>query len=536
MFKLKTDSLQVLIDLGFLIPVSNLTLYHGRARELGETDNWKVNPQFNNAGNATGNQNIFAVSALSTASRAVAEEFAKARATELGGVPEVHQIFAKNGTELIVNYNFDVSQLSAFDRTRYQKALLELTKQSTSAMAPTTLKHREVYIPVYKALVKKREEGKSIYISEQMIEDVVASLNVQGINATTQLVSEVAGALNARHLLINNPIKAMHKFTSKADDFDRNNLTFTLSGKKFVGPFNLQYVMSYLSAYNIIGYYTLVRSATLNSKEIDAYIIFNTNQINTKQAIKQKEESVNKKFGGLTKKFEGCISNTEIFNFLLTSTPRQTVEYFKANYPMVKEVLNLKDHNRENFYISEHTETVLRVFQDSFASEIPKSLVPIVKIAIMSHDMGKGVARQNGKRTQDAENKLYSQKFFTELGIGEKYKKLLGFIVGESQSYTTMFYVRGQMQAGVSLIDECKKLLTECFGTEPTKDEVYALAKLCSLMQTCDTASYTKYAITRDQETGVHYYNDNAMFALSLKQPTGFLGRTVRMKSPKGME
>ena len=60
MFKQHNDSLQVLIDLGFLIPVSRLTLYHGRARELDETDDWKVNPQFNNADNATGNQNIFA--------------------------------------------------------------------------------------------------------------------------------------------------------------------------------------------------------------------------------------------------------------------------------------------------------------------------------------------------------------------------------------------------------------------------------------------------------------------------------------------
>ena len=176
MFNNQNDSLQVLIDLGFLIPLKNLDLYHGRAREVGDTSEWKVDPQFNNADNATGNQNIFAVSALSTTNYATAQEFAAARAVEWGGVPEVHQIVGKNGNELIVNYMFNIADLAESDFNRFVKALQGLVNQSTSAMAPTQLANRSTYIPVYQALNRKKKENNSLYLSNEMIEEVIAEL------------------------------------------------------------------------------------------------------------------------------------------------------------------------------------------------------------------------------------------------------------------------------------------------------------------------------------------------------------------------
>ncbi len=532
MFKEHNDSLQVLIDLGFLIPVSTLTLYHGRAREVGETDSWRVIPKFNNAGNATGNQNIFAVSALSTANRETAERFAEARAIELGGVPEVHRIIPKNGNELIINYMFDVSKLSELDKLKFSKALNGLINQSTSAMAPTQLKNRATYIPVYQALNKKKKECGSEYLSTKMISEVVLELTSQNINVSLQQVNEIAGALNARTLLFHNPLKAMHKYTSKKDDESRNNLQFNLNGESCVGPFNLSYVLSYFSAYNIIGYYTEVESATLGFDIIDGYYIFNTNQVCTEQQLERHNNKISKMFSEILTVFNGLLSEPEMVKFLENSTAKQTVEYFKNKYPLIAQTFNLKDHNRENFYIGEHTETVLRVFDESFAPFVPKKLYPAIKIALIAHDMGKGVARQNGHRTQETENEQYSQMFFTELGLSEEHKKLLAYIIGPSQKRTTNFYVRGQMQEGVELIKECKILLTEVLGRVPTKEEINALAKMCSIMQTCDTASYSYYGITRDQETGVHYFNDNGMFTRSLTEPSGFLNRTVRMKNP----
>jgi hypothetical protein len=94
--------------------------------------------------------------------------------------------------------------------------------------------------------------------------------------------------------------------------------------------------------------------------------------------------------------------------------------------------------------------------------------------------------------------------------------------------------VRKQLGEKEILVKDCYRLLAEILDHQPTVDEVGALYKMCTLMQTCDTASYSYYGITRDQETGVHYFNDNAMFTHSLSEPTGFLGRTVRMKNPTG--
>lgn len=532
MFNNQNDSLQVLIDLGFLIPLKNLDLYHGRSREVGDTSEWKVDPQFNNADNATGNQNIFAVSALSTTNYATAQEFAAARAVEWGGVPEVHQIVGKNGDELIVNYMFNIADLSESDFNRFVKALQGLVNQSTSAMAPTQLANRSTYIPVYQALNRKKKENNSLYLSNEMIEEVIAELVKQNIPVNRKQVIEVAGALNARLLLCLDPLSAMHKFTSAKDETKRETHSFMLNNEKLEGPFNMTYVMSYFSAYNIVGYYTQVESATLNSKIIDGYFMFNTSQICTTKQLKRHNETIKTKFGGLTRILSGIVSDAEMVKFLETSSAEETVEYFKEKYPLVQQTFDLKDHNYENFYIGEHTETVLRVFEESFAPVLPKQLLPAMKIALIAHDMGKGVARQNGKRTQDAENEQYSQMLFAELGLSKEHNKLLAYIIGPSQKRTTNFYVFGKMQEGVELLTDCKTLLTEVLGHEPTKEEVCALAKMCSIMQTCDTAAYSFYGITRDQETGVHYFNNNARFTRSLNDPTGFLGRTVRMKSP----
>ena len=77
------EALNILIEKGMFERVRDIKLYHGRVGESDKIGQWKVEPEFNNASNATGNHNVNKIKALSTSTdRQVAESYAKKRLKE----------------------------------------------------------------------------------------------------------------------------------------------------------------------------------------------------------------------------------------------------------------------------------------------------------------------------------------------------------------------------------------------------------------------------------------------------------------------
>ena len=79
----QTEAFKTLVRLGFFIEFSKVTLWHGRAKEEGESA-WQVKPNFDNSKDATGNNNINGIPMLHTAdNKEGALEFAKQRVFKL---------------------------------------------------------------------------------------------------------------------------------------------------------------------------------------------------------------------------------------------------------------------------------------------------------------------------------------------------------------------------------------------------------------------------------------------------------------------
>jgi hypothetical protein len=53
-----SDAVEVLREIGLLEPVSELDVYHGRVEGLDEAGQWAIDPDFDNAGNNSGNRNV----------------------------------------------------------------------------------------------------------------------------------------------------------------------------------------------------------------------------------------------------------------------------------------------------------------------------------------------------------------------------------------------------------------------------------------------------------------------------------------------
>ena len=193
------------------------------------------------------------------------------------------------------------------------------------------------------------------------------------------------------------------------------------------------------------------------------------------------------------------------------------------------ELFEAKARNWEGFTIGEHTETVLRVFEDTFENSVPQDLCPFIKFIIINHDIGKGLAYYRGTN-QEYENENECKRLFSKLNVSKKVQDLLLYLIIHSQYYTTSYYVKGNHLALKGLYNECQKVLKEYMGVPPSANEIRGLMSICKILQTCDSAAYTRYAITRDEKRGVYYKNGNDTFTESFDKPKDIRGRKVSFK------
>ena len=148
----------------------------------------------------------------------------------------------------------------------------------------------------------------------------------------------------------------------------------------------------------------------------------------------------------------------------------------------------------------------------------------------MSHDLGKGVAKD--RADIKAKTTQVSRIFFNALSMPPAIQELMLFIINESQSYTTDYYVNKNVVAEYELRRICEKKLTQLFGSS-SESLVDGLVGACKMLQTCDSAAYTRYAVTRDSKTGVYYWNGNDRFTQGFKPPVDLQRQQAMFYEPE---
>jgi hypothetical protein len=122
--------------------------------------------------------------------------------------------------------------------------------------------------------------------------------------------------------------------------------------------------------------------------------------------------------------------------------------------------------------------------------------------------------------------------FYDALDIPKPMQELMLFIINGSQDFTTDYYVNKNVVAEYMLKQKCNEKLMQCCG-KSGEDMVEGLASICKILQNCDSAAYTRYAVTKDKDTGVYYWNGNNTFTKGFKAPVGMKGQKTEFYSPE---
>ena len=189
--------------------------------------------------------------------------------------------------------------------------------------------------------------------------------------------------------------------------------------------------------------------------------------------------------------------------------------------------------NWEGFTLAEHTETVLRNFDESFASDLPVELLAPMRLAILAHDLGKPAAAARGEKHKQMEyNVAQADIFFGRLGIDDGLKCLLLAVIGEGEELAFQIEVRGAGEPAKAAMKELAiKTLKEFYGSESVTDEqITGFYEMCKILQVCDGGAYTSMAITRPTAKGSGRYRNAPSFNGSFAALTGFGNRTIRLR------
>ena len=504
-------SIETLQRLGVLTPMRNLDLYHGRS---GHGEEWQVQ-EVNNAENATGNRNVNRIPALHTGKYEVASDFAKTRTNreQTKGVvarAEVHKIVSADPDASIIDREFDWNQLSKLE---YNDALQAVHKTLPSVFEGSPLRFEDKS--------KLKGLGMESFLENKKYggligEDLISSY-ANRYNLTPTLTKQVCGAINAKLLLDNYPEK-MGKIIGA---FTNNTGEVEIEGVPF--PINREYIATWLERLHVVGERKKVRSATLG-RPIDTFMLFDFEKVNTESEIERRIENRNRRFGKLalassfgrnteisTNRHDNEKKRLDIKEALENpyASPRQIVDAAKK-VPGFKDFFEADAGNWEKFSLGEHTETVLRNFEYNYADRMPVDLLPLMKMGLLLHDIGKSEAVKHGdKKNQEQYNLFYAEKFMQTIQVGGKEREFVLRMIGPGKEMIERFLFNGKRKEDLNEIKKfCANTFQKYTGTKASDWDAQGVYSMILALQTCDSAAYTTMALTRSKDQpGVVYRN-----------------------------
>lgn len=543
----KIEAIENLERIGIFTPMSNLELYHGRDPS-GDKEEWSVKSDFSNSGNNTGNWNVNAIDALNTGDFVTARDFAVERtlrkirkdraidydqwsikkrefrrSIEEGEIPiGVHRIISSDPNAIIIS-----SEYSKSEQERISQAIIPLLPKILEG-SPVDFKYRDT-VPLFLETINEDFNRKNKgYVSQEEIPQILEKLKlrIQQSNNPQAFIDEdfvkqVAGSINSRFLLRFTPVSLIHKFAiSKSDTF---KAAFSSETGDIIRqlPINRDFIARFLKSNHIVGLKTRVDSATLD-RNISNTILFDLTKVNTVEKIKQKEQTFEKVFGEFSQEMNKSLESSKshplvkLLSENYYASPEEIIEE-------AKKVTGFENHfdkdagNWEKFTLGEHTETVLRMFDETYADVLPAKLLPIMRLIILTHDLGKPEAAQMGRKSEQKEfNIKEGSRFLNELGIENNLKELILGIIGQGQEITSDVFVKKNKKSNElrqysrELLDKIKKV-----GSGSLEGEEMAIYFISFMLQNSDSGAYTDYAVTRRR--GGLWFRNYPSFNKSLK-------------------
>lgn len=539
--QLRQEAIAVLVELGACRYLNELDLYHGRANKDGKQFHvWNLD----NGGNKTGNRNVSSMGGLYTAEKDIAAEFAELRAIYQGGKPEIHKIVSINEDEVIFDLNFKISSVSEKDMPRLARALRVLTNFSVSKLLPINFAHKDVFFDVIFPVLKKQSQSWLAFKEETEVatqvktrfEEVKSKLRSEGnfdklrkldIDDITleNLVKDYISARNTRFLL-------------RVIPFD---VLFTVLDRKSI-KYNDEYYSlseSYISAWiannHIAGFKFSVTSVTVG-KVIDICHLVNVQRVVAERDLGEHYQNLIQFEQVATKRFSDMMP-ARINDFFASASGRELVDFISKKDAKCKKLYKKGAGIWEGWTVGQHTASVIDFFDSYYSNSLPDNMQSIMKLILLSHDIGKGMAREKHLPQQE-ENQKNVDILLKRLHINDGIRKIVKFVIGEGQNLTSTILIKESEDEKDRLISQgrlteknrydrekklikqmnerCAEVLKDAFGVSPKKEEVDVLRNLCLILQFSDSGAYTYYA--KIKESQGYVTGGNVRFTKSFEQ------------------
>lgn len=439
---------------------------------------------------------------------------------------EVHEIVTADTDATVLDFDFDETKLDDEAREKYRKALKVLVIPVTEG-SPVGFNDRDKVQPLIAAVQRAKKPG--YLVSSDVAELAVAA------NVDERLALQLASALNASRIARVRPSYLVSELIKQKIDIFSTSLE--IDGEKQDVPINLEYVQRFLREAHIVGVKQTISSATLD-RDITSISFFDLEKTITDKGLEAERKDTWQRLGSmataLSRFNQGEVQPKQPLMHLLTDVyakPDKLVAAAKEveGYDVIFEG---DAGNWEGFTLAEHTETVLRNFDESFVENLPVELIMPMRLAILSHDVGKPIAAANGEKHKQMEyNVAQAGDFLGRLGVNDKLKGLLLAVIGEGEELAFQIEVRGAGEPAKTAMRElATKTLRQFYGSESVTDEqITGFTEMCKMLQVCDGGAYTSMAIT-NRGSGKGRYRNAHSFNSSFAQPVGFGKRTLRLR------
>ncbi len=510
---------------------NSASLYHGRA---GDGTNWQVQGNFENLNNATGNNNFSNVSGLYLSSKEVAEMFAEARAKQKRAQKEVYKIVCKSDEKYVININTFDHDIYKFYRTEMPKLIRALLDKHDTYYSPFSI----LDIQEARAIVQFFDNNKKEYYSSKEMFELKKELCnnpqfkkfcINNSKKMEDLIVKMCTIKNTRFLL-------QHKFPELICSYLNGSKMVYLNNKNDVLTeslfFDAEYIKNFLSYNNIIGVQVLVDSATIN-KRILTTQIFDLDEIATEEQLENLKKQNKSRYLSFEKTLSGYIDDNRVYACLKNSINKANgealINFMSEDYSC-KKLFNLPCYVWEDWNVAQHTASVIDCFEKYYSKKFPKSMKCVLKTAMVIHDIGKGIAKAPSSEyrgNQYSANKEYAKFAYDKLGLPNELRVIVDYLITDSQKFTTALFIGnpdkmdGEVKKQKEILfnqfyDSTKQFLWKLLEREPLNNEVLSLIEMATILQTCDSMSYTKYGTVKD-ENGFYVAGGNERFLSSFK-------------------
>lgn len=480
-------AIETLVRLGLFKKMSNSDIYHGRAVASADRNGgcWRVYPEFSNGSNDTCSGNFNGMSALYTANRKLAAEYAMARAKRLGGsaLAETHRIISLDPDAVIIK-PIDVK----VNRAEVIGAVQSLMPKLLDGVFSVDDQRRGMHI----TMAKRASDivSKSPHLVEW-----------REYKDEPDCIKKIINRRNARRLLLDDDPYQIIQIAL----LDGNNVLSVKGYEQIV--IDKDFIAEFAKNAHIIGVEQRVRSGTLGGKVMDMDTIFDLYAIDSADSDKLRRVACEKHFSEIANKLGDRLSHIENqeFSRVLSepySTPKQLMEAaIKAGGEYYETLFGMDAGNWEGYTLGEHTEAVLDNLENNFADKLPVGILSAMRLILITHDIGKSVAVKEGcKDRQNDYNDFYARDFLDSVGGLDK--NTIDFIVNMRKSIDLMSRVyfdkyRSVNPAGDYDVHDFMTDRIREIGLRPSRELERSCSYIAKCLLICDGGAYTSRARTR---------------------------------------